>query len=118
MNTFICVGIINKDPIYRMTQKDEAMLKLSVRVAGNRRDENGKYIANYFDFTAWGKTAIFIQEYFKKGSPISIQAKVQNFKYEKEGVTIYGNNFTVQNVAFVPEARIDEDNKHSDGSFN
>lgn len=118
MNTFMCLGVINREPDYRMTQKGDAMLRLSVRVAGNRRGEDGKYTPNYYDFTAFGKTAIFIQEFFKKGSPISIQASVQNYKYEKEGVTIYGNNFIIQSASFVPEARTDENSSDTNNNFN
>ena len=118
MNTFMCVGVINREPDYRMTQKGDAMLKLSVRVAGNKKSEDNKYISNYFDFTAWGKTAIFIQEWFRKDMPIAIQATIQNYKYEKEGVTIYGNNFIINSVSFVPESRIDEDSKNTNNNFS
>ena len=111
MQNFIVIGVISKDIELRMTQKGDTMVRLTVRVASNRKDEQGRRISDFFDMTAWGKTATFIQEYFKKDMPIAIQATVQNHKYEKQGVTVYTNNFLVNKVEFVPKE------KGSDTSF-
>jgi single-strand DNA-binding protein len=102
MQNFTLVGIISKDTEYRMTEKGDAMVRISVRVPSNRKDEQGRRISDFFDMTAWGKTATFIQEYFKKDMPISIQATLQNHKYEKQGVTVSTNNFLINKVNFVP----------------
>tara|TARA_S200002703_G_C3775816_1_gene238892 strand:+ start:607 stop:960 length:354 start_codon:yes stop_codon:yes gene_type:complete len=111
MNKFIVNGIVTKNVELRMTETGKEMVRFSVRVASQRKDDQGRRISDFFDFTAWGKTAVFIKEYFKDGSPISIDASVQNHKYEKQGVTVYTYNFIVNQVFFVPKE------KASDTSF-
>jgi single-strand DNA-binding protein len=105
MQNFTLIGIISKDTEYRMTEKGDAMVRLTVRVPSNRKDEQGRRISDFFDMTAWGKTAMFIQEFFKKDMPICIQATIQNHKYEKQGVTVYTNNFIINKVDFVPSQK-------------
>ena len=105
MQNFTLIGIISKDLEYRMTEKGDAMVRLTVRVPSNRKDEQGRRISDFFDMTAWGKTAMFLQEYFKKDMPICIQATLQNHKYDKQGVTIYTNNFIINKVDFVPQIK-------------
>ena len=111
MQNFTLIGIISKDTEYRMTEKGDAMVRLSVRVPSNKKDLQGRRISDFFDMTAWGKTATFIQQYFKKDMPIAIQATLQNHKYEKQGVTVYTNNFLINKVDFVPQAK-NEDSQH------
>jgi len=105
MQNFTLKGIITKDLEYRMTEKGDAMVRLTVRVPSNRKDEQGRRISDFFDMTAWGKTAMFLQEYFKKDMPICIQATLQNHKYDKQGVTVYTNNFLINKVDFVPQIK-------------
>lgn len=116
MQNFTLIGIISKDTEYRMTEKGDAMLRLTVRVPSQRKDEQGRRISDFFDMTAWGKTAMFIQEFFKKGSPIAIQATLQNHKYDKQGVTVYTNNFIINKVDFVPNQK-NEDNHDTNNNF-
>lgn len=117
MQNFTLIGIISKDTEYRMTEKGDAMVRISVRVPSNRKDDQGRRISDFFDMTAWGKTAMFIQEYFKKDMPIAIQATLQNHKYEKQGVTVYTNNFLINKVDFVPQAK-NENSSDPNNNFN
>jgi single-strand DNA-binding protein len=105
MQNFTLIGIISKDTEYRMTEKGDAMVRLTVRVPSNRKDEQGRRISDFFDMTAWGKTAMFIQEFFRKDMPIAIEATLHNHKYDKQGVTIYTNNFLINKVHFVPQVK-------------
>jgi len=105
MQNFTLIGIISKDLEYRMTEKGDGMVRLTVRVPSNRKDEQGRRVSDFFDMTAWGKTATFIQEYFKKDMPICIQATLQNHKYDKQGVTVYTNNFLINKVDFIPQVK-------------
>ena len=102
MQNFTLVGIISKDTEYRMTEKGDAMVRICVLVPSNRKDEQGRRISDFFEMTAWDKTATFIQEYFKKDMPIGIQATIQNHKYKKQGVDVYTYNFSINKVSFVP----------------
>mgnify|MGYP002623960346 CR=1 FL=1 len=105
MQNFTLIGIISKDTEYRMTEKGDAMVRLTVRVPSNRKDEQGRRISDFFDMTAWGKTAMFIQEYFKKDMPIAIQATLQNQKYHKQVVTVYTNNILINKLDFVTQVK-------------
>jgi len=117
MQNLTLIGIISKDTEYRMTEKGDAMVRLTVRVPSNRKDEQGRRISDFFDMTAWSKTAMFIQEYFKKDMPIAIQATIQNHKYEKQGITVYTNNFLINKVDFVPSQK-NENSTTTNNSFD
>ena len=104
MQKFILNGIISKEIDYRMTEKGNHMVRLTVRVLSTRKDHEGRKVSDFFEFTAWNKTAEIINQFFKKGMPIFIEATLQNHKYNKEGITVYTNNFLINRVDFVPGA--------------
>jgi single-strand DNA-binding protein len=104
MQKFILNGIISKEIDYRMTEQGHHMVRLTVRVPSTRKDEQKRRISDFFEFTAWNKTAEIINQFFKKGMPIFIEATLQNHKYNKENVTVYTNNFLINKVDFIPGA--------------
>ncbi|WP_322075534.1 single-stranded DNA-binding protein [Burkholderia cenocepacia] len=56
---------------------------------------------DYFRIKAWGKTAENAGKYLGKGSQIYVAGRIQNTKYEKNGETIYGNDFVAEQIDYL-----------------
>jgi len=71
------VGRLVADPEVKYTPQGVAVA--SMRIAVNRvtRNEQGEYEADFFNVTAWRRTAEFAQNYLSKGRLISIDGRLQ-----------------------------------------
>lgn len=73
-------------------------------VAVNRRivKEDGTRDADFISCVAWNKSAEIINQYFKKGSLIGIEGRLQTGSYEKEnGDKVYTTDVIVENFDFL-----------------
>lgn len=73
-------------------------------VAVNRRTvkEDGTRDADFISCVAWNKSAEIINQYFKKGSLIGIEGRLQTGSYEKEnGDKVYTTDVIVENFDFL-----------------
>lgn len=76
MNFVALMGRLTKDPEAKQNQTTNlTRFSLAVDRRG-KRDE-----ADFFNCTAFGKTADFICQYFKKGNRILISGRIQNDNY-------------------------------------
>lgn len=93
-NLFLAGGNLVNDPDLRSANgKDICTFRLAV----NDRREDPLFIA----CVAWGKTAEFIHQYFKKGSPIFISGRLQSKRYtDKDGVERYGYEINIKEANF------------------
>ena len=74
---------------------------VSFRGAVQKRfKKEGEAEADFFNYTAFGKTAEFVGKYFHKGDPMLITGEVVNNNYEKDGVKHYACQIMVDNVEF------------------
>ncbi len=104
MNSVILVGRLSRDPEVRYTQSQMAVARFSVAVdRPKRKDDNGNQpTADFIDCVAFGKTAEVIERFFNKGKPIGVQGRIQNNNYtNKDGVTVYTYQVTVDRIEFV-----------------
>ena len=81
--------------------KTYVQFAVSVFREGGKKQDNGFYESDIFNFTAFDKTADFIMKWFEKGSHITIQstAKVNKFQ-TKEGKKGQSIGFIVSKVEF------------------
>lgn len=93
---------------------------VSFRGAVNKRfSKEGEQTADFFNYTAFGKTAEFIIKYFKKGDPMLITGEINNNNYEKDGVKHYGCQILVDNVEFFSKKNEDsQSNTNSTSTRN
>ncbi len=75
---------------------------VSFNGAVNKRfKKEGEADADFFKYTAFGKTADFILKYFKKGSKMLITGEVNNNNYtDKDGKKVYGTQILIDTVEF------------------
>lgn len=113
MNKVELVGRLTRDPEVRYTQGENASAIARFSVAVNRRFKNneGNYDADFINCVAFGKSAEFIEKYFKKGMAIGISGRIQTGNYtNKDGVKVYTTDVVVEEAEFV-------ESKNSCGAF-
>lgn len=104
MNKVELVGRLTRDPEVRYTQGENASAIARFTVAVNRRFKNneGNYDADFINCVAFGKSAEFIEKYFKKGMAIGISGRIQTGNYtNKDGVKVYTTDVVVEEAEFV-----------------
>jgi single-strand DNA-binding protein len=52
-------------------------------------------------WTLWGNQAENAAKFLKKGSHVSVEGRLENNDYEKNGETIYSNNHVVEEIEYL-----------------
>lgn len=121
MNKVELVGRLTRDPEVRYTQGENASAIARFSVAVNRRFKNneGNYDADFINCVAFGKSAEFIEKYFKKGMAIGISGRIQTGNYtNKDGVKIYTTDVVVEEAEFVESKNSGGASASSNASVN
>jgi single-strand DNA-binding protein len=98
MNKLILVGRFTKDPEIR-TSGNYTIASFSLAV-DRKFKRDGEPEADFFNCTAFNKTAEFVEKYCKKGTKMVVEGRIQNDNYEKDGVKHYGVAVIVENIEF------------------
>ncbi len=87
MNKVQILGTMTRDCEIRYTQSGTAIGSFSVAHNEKKKGQDGQYqdVVHFFNVTAWGKTAENINQYFKKGSRILIDGRLDYQSWEKDG---------------------------------
>lgn len=111
----IVMGRITADLELRQTPSSVSVL--SFRIAVNRPfvAKNGERATDFFNVVAWRAQAEFIAKYFKKGSLILVDGRLESREYvDKNGATQRVVEIIAENVSFTGEAK--QSNNYSQGS--
>lgn len=87
MNKVILMGRLTRDPEVRYSQgaSQTAVARFSIAV-DRRFKREGEPDADFFNCTAFGKQAEFIERYLRKGVKVVVCGRIQNDNYtNKEG---------------------------------
>lgn len=106
-NKVIISGKLCADPDQRQTQTGTPIT--SFRVAVNRRfvkstgDSNApQQTADFFSVIAWQNTAEFVARYFRKGSSILVEGRLQERQWtDQQGQKRYTTEIVAEDVYFV-----------------
>lgn len=110
MNKVILVGRLTRDPETRQAG-DTTVTRFSLAVDRRFRkagDETSPS-ADFPSCVAFGKTAEFINKYFKQGVKMALEGRLQTGSYEKDGVKHYTTDVIAEQVEFA-ESKKAEDN--------
>ena len=102
----IVMGRITADLELRQTPSSVSVL--SFRIAVNRPfvAKNGERATDFFNVVAWRAQAEFIAKYFKKGSLILVDGRLESREYvDKNGATQRVVEIIAENVSFTGEAK-------------
>lgn len=102
MNKVILMGNLTRDPEIRYTQGEKSMAIARFSLAINRRfSREGETNVDFFNCTAFGKQAEFVEKYFRQGSRMLLVGRVQNDNYtNKNGEKVYSVQIMADEIEF------------------
>ena len=102
MNKIILMGRLTRDPEIRYAQGDNQMAIARFSLAVDRRfKRQGDPDADFFNCTAFGRQAEFVERYLKQGTKILLAGRVQNDNYtNKNGEKVYSVQIIAEEIEF------------------
>ena len=88
MNLVVLNGRLVRDPELKFGQSGKAYSRFSIAVDRPFQTSTDSQTADFINCVAFGKTAEFIGEYFRKGRKILLKGSLQMNQYESEGKKI------------------------------
>lgn len=100
INKVILMGRLCADPELRQTQSGIAVCRF--RIAVNRQcKQGGEQKADFISVVCWRQSAEFVNRYFKKGSMVIVEGRLQNADYtDNNGVKHYAMEVQAESVSF------------------
>ena len=101
MNKILLVGRLVRDPEVRSMNNGSSVANFTVAVSRNFKNKDGNYDADFLPCVAFRAQADFVSKYFKKGSLIGIEGRVQTRNYDaQDGTKRYVTEVVVENIEF------------------
>lgn len=102
MNKIILMGRLTRDPDIRYSQGDNQLAIARFSLAVDRRfKRQGEPDADFFNCTAFGRQAEFVEKYLKQGTKILLTGRVQNDNYtNKNGEKVYSVQIIAEEIEF------------------
>jgi len=95
----------------RLTKGVLTAISNSVRGSGDNREQQ----ATAIQWTLWGAQAENAAAYLGRGSHVNIVGRVKNNNFEKDGETVYGMDFTVEEIDYLDSRAEAEARRGTDG---
>ncbi len=102
MNKVILMGRLTRDPEVRYSQgaSQTAIARFSLAV-DRRWKREGEPDADFFNCTAFGRQAEFVEKYLRQGTKVVVTGRIQNDNYtNKEGQKVYSVQIIVEEIEF------------------
>ena len=102
MNKVILMGNLTRDPEIRYSQGENSLAIARFGIAVNRRfARQGDTDTDFFNCTAFGRQAEFVEKYFRKGSRMLMTGRIQNDNYtNKNGEKVYSVQIIAEEIEF------------------
>lgn len=101
MNSVQLVGRFTRDPEVKYSAGGTSIARFSLAVDRRFKSENGPTV-DFPNCVAFGKTAEFIEKYFRQGMRIGLQGRIQTGSYtNQDGTKIYTTDVVVESCEFV-----------------
>ncbi len=102
MNKVILIGRLTRDPEVRYGQGGNQTAVARFSIAVDRRfKREGEPDADFFNCTAFGKQAEFVERYLHKGTKMVVVGRIQNDNYtNREGQQVYSVRVMVDELEF------------------
>jgi len=126
MNKVILMGRLTRDPEVRYSQgaSQTAVGRFSIAV-DRRFKREGEPDADFFDCTAFGKLAEFVERYLHKGTKVVLSGRIQNNNYtNKDGQMVYGIRIIAEEIEFAESKNAQggnsgyNNNGYNNGGYN
>jgi single-strand DNA-binding protein len=102
MNKIILMGRLTRDPETRYSQGESSTAYSRFSIAVDRRfKRQNEPEADFFNCTAFGKQAEFVEKYLKQGTKILLTGRIQNDNYtNKNGEKVYSIRVIAEEIEF------------------
>lgn len=115
MNSVQLVGRLTRDPEMRYTDGGSAIARFSLAVDRRYKSENGP-TADFPNCVAFGRTAEFIEKYFRKGMRMGCQGRIQTGSYtNNDGQKVYATDVVVESCEFVESKASQQPEENNNG---
>ncbi len=96
------MGRLTRDPEMRVSQGENSLSIARFSLAVDRRfQRSSEKETDFFNCTAFGKQAEFVDRYLKQGTKILLVGRVQNDNYtNKEGQKVYSVQIIAEEIEF------------------
>lgn len=120
MNKVILMGNLTRDPEIRYSQGENSLAIARFSIAVNRRfSRQGDTDTDFFNCTAFGRQAEFVEKYFRKGSRMLLSGRVQNDNYtNSNGEKVYSVQIIAEEIEFAERKATADANATQSGNFS
>lgn len=102
MNKVVLVGRLARDPEIHYTNEGSSVTRFAVAINRKYAKKGNKQEADFINCVTFGKTAEFVEKYFKKGNRIGLSGRIQTGNYlNKDNQKVYTTDVIVEEVEFV-----------------
>lgn len=108
MNKVSLVGRLTKDPAVTYGGASNTAIARITLAVDRRFKREGDADADFISCVAFGKTAEFLEKYFKKGMKLGATGRIQTGSYEKDGHKVYTTDVILEETEFVESKKQDE----------
>ena len=118
MNSVCLVGRLTRDPEIRYgSQSQMAVARFSIAVDRPFADRNGERQTDFIRIVCFGKSAEFVEKYFKKGMRVGVTGSLRTDSYtNKDGVNVTTVEVAADRVEFM-ESRAEREGREATGNF-
>ena len=115
MNKVMLTGNLARDVEVKQTTNGKEVVTNAVAVRRENRADNGEYLTDFIEFTAWGQQAEFLGKYARKGDRVEIVGRWQVRTYTDdsgknrradecvvENISVFSRRQDAQDQAFTP----------------
>ena len=99
MNKIIISGNLTRDPDFNETSSGKSVARMSIAVNRQYCKDN---TVDFFNLTAWNKTAEICAKYLHKGSKVIVEGKLQTNQYDdKDGNRRIAYDIVIDQIEFI-----------------
>lgn len=118
MNKVIMLARLCKDPEVSSSANGTTFARFSIAV-DRRFKREGDADADFFNCTAFGKTAEFVQNYLHKGTKVVVSGRLENNNYTaKDGHKVYDVRIMVEEIEFAESKSADAPKEKTNDFLN
>jgi len=101
-NKVILMGNLTRDPEVRFTRDGAPVASFTLAINNRYRQENEtREDVSYIDVVTFGKQADLVKNYLEKGSPVLVEGRLQQRRWEQEGQKRSKVEVVTQSITFV-----------------
>lgn len=115
INSVNLTGRLTRDPDVRYTDSGTSIARFTLAVDRRFKTDGGP-TADFLSCIAFGRTAEFIEKYFRLGMKMELTGRIQTGSYtNKDGVKVYTTDIVAEQVGFGESKKSSQEHDDSQG---